>query len=118
MMKNGQLRSESDRIVSLILLVCMTIIAAGCVMGVIYLQEYNFYKQDNKGQTAKSIAVQLYSVDDSESAKDYYLCRIGEESEYRLGYYESKFTREDSNLMTTQKLLPVTVSLSILHPRK
>ena len=44
-MKNGQLRSESDRIVSLILLVCMTIIAAGCVMGVIYLQEYNFYKK-------------------------------------------------------------------------
>lgn len=116
MMKNGQLRSESDRIVSLILLVCMTIIAAGCVMGVIYLQEYNFYKQDNKGQTAKSIAVQLYSVDDSESAKDYYLCRIGEESEYRLDYYEDKFTREHSNFVFTVKNVLGEVMFDSLDP--
>ena len=115
-MKNGQLRSESDRIVSLILLVCMTIIAAGCVMGVIYLQEYNFYKQDNKGQTAKSIAVQIYSVDDSESAKDYYLCRIGEESEYRLDYYENKFTRKNSNFVFTVKNVLGEVLFDSLNP--
>ena len=115
-MKNGQLRSESDRIVSLILLVCMTIIAAGCVMGVIYLQEYNFYKKDNKGQTAKSIAVQLYSVDDAESAKDYYLCRIGEESEYRLDYYENKFTRKNSNFVFTVKNVFGEVLFDSLNP--
>ncbi len=115
-MKNGQLRSESDRIVSLILLVCMTIIAAGCVMGIIYLQEYNFYKKDNRGQTAKSVAVQLYSVDDAESAKDYYLCRIGEESEYRLDYYENKFTRESSNFVFTVKNVLGEVLFDSLNP--
>ncbi len=115
-MKNGLLRSESDRIVSLILLVCMTIIAAGCVMGIIYLQEYNFYKSDNRGQTAKSIAVQLYSIDDSELAKDYYLCRIGKESEYRLDYYKEKFTRESSNFVFTVKNVLGEVLFDSLNP--
>lgn len=115
-MKNGLLRSESDRIVSLILLVCMTIIAAGCVMGIIYLQEYNFYKSDNRGQTAKSVAVQLYSIDDSELAKDYYLCRIGKESEYRLDYYKEKFTRESSNFVFTVKNVLGEVLFDSLNP--
>lgn len=116
MMKNGLLRSESDRTVSLILLVCMTIIAVGCVMGIIYLQEYNFYKQGNEGQTAKSVAVQLYSIDDSEMAKDYYLCRIGKESEYRLDYYREKFTRENSNFVFTVKNVLGEVLFDSLNP--
>lgn len=117
-MKNGLLRSESDRIVSLILLVCMTIIAAGCVMGIIYLQEYNFYKSDNRGQTAKSVAVQLYSIDDSELAKDYYLCRIGKESEYRIDYYKEKFTRENSNFVFTVKNVLGEVLFDSLNPEE
>lgn len=115
-MKNGQLRSESDRTVSLILLLCMTIIAAGCVMGIIYLQEYNFYKKDNKGQTAKSVAVQLYSMDDAELAKDYYLCRIGEESEYRLDYYKARFSRENTNFAFTIKNVLGEVLFDSLNP--
>ncbi len=105
-MKNGQLRSDSDRVVSLVLLVCMTIIAAGCIMGILYLHEYGFYTGD-KGQTAKSIAVQLYSIDDSESAKDYYLCLeseniYGEErSAYRVDYYKTRFSREKTNFVFT-----------------
>ncbi len=115
-MKNGLLRSENDRVVSLIILVCMTIIAAGCVMGIIYLQEYNFYKQGNKGQTAKSVAVQLYSVDDAEMAKDYYLCMIGEESEYRIDYYKDKFTRKNSNFVFTVKNVLGDVLFDSLNP--
>ena len=115
-MKNGQLRSESDRTVALILLVCMTIIAAGCFMGIVYLQEYNFYKQDNKGQTAKSVAVQLYSIDDAELAKDYYLCRIGEESEYRIDYYETRFSRENTNFAFTVNNVLGEVLFDSLNP--
>lgn len=115
-MKNGQLRSESDRTVALILLVCMTIIAAGCFMGIVYLQEYNFYKQDNKGQTAKSVAVQLYSIDDAELAKDYYLCRIGEESEYRIDYYETRFSRENTNFAFTINNVLGEVLFDSLNP--
>lgn len=115
-MKNGQLRSESDRTVSLILLICMTIIAVGCVMGIIYLQEYNFYKQDNKGQTAKSVAVQLYSIDDAELAKDYYLCLIGEESEYRIDYYRARFSRENSNFVFTINNVLGEVLFDSLNP--
>ena len=106
-MKNGILRSESDRAVSLILLVCMTIIAAGCVMGILYLQEYNFYKAGDHGETAKSIAVQIYSIDDVELAKDYYLCLKdkGYEdqntygSEYREDYYRGRFSTENTNFI-------------------
>lgn len=115
-MKNGQLRSESDRTVALILLVCMTIIAAGCFMGIVYLQEYNFYKQDNKGQTAKSVAVQLYSIDDAELAKDYYLCRIGEESEYRIDYYKTRFSRENTNFAFTINNVLGEVLFDSLNP--
>ena len=115
-MKNGQLRSESDRIVSLIVLVCMTIVAVGCIMGIVYLQQYNFYAEGNKGQTAKSVAVRLYSIDDAELAKDYYLCRIGEESEYRLDYYETKFTRENSNFVFTVKNVLGEVLFDSLSP--
>ena len=115
-MKNGQLRSESDRIVSLIVLVCMTIVAVGCIVGIVYLQQYNFYAEGNKGQTAKSVAVRLYSIDDAELAKDYYLCRIGEESAYRLDYYETKFTRENSNFVFTVKNVLGEVLFDSLSP--
>lgn len=120
-MKNGQLRSESDRIVSLILLVCMTIIAAGCTMGIYYLQQYNFYDND-KGNTAKSFAVQLYSTDDVELAKDYYLCRRAEEiygwksSDYRGDYYKTKFSRENTNFVFSVSNVLGEVLFDSLNP--
>ena len=123
-MKNGMLRSESDRIVSLILLVCMTIIAAGCVMGILYLQEYNFYKADDHGETAKSIAVQIYSIDDVEQAKDYYLCLKDKElenknlygSEYREDYYRSRFSTENTNFIFSIKNVLGEVLFDSLDP--
>lgn len=109
-MKFGQMRSENDRVVFLVLLVCMTIITAGCVMGIIYLHEYNFYKTDeNKipdgGRTAKSVAVQIYSADDVKLAKDYFLCRetdniYGTESnEYKSNYYATRFSLKNTNFI-------------------
>ena len=120
-MKNGQLRSESDRIISLILLVCMTIIAAGSSMGIYYLHQYNFYDND-KGNTAKSFAVQLYSTDDVELAKDYYLCRRSEEiygwksSDYRGDYYKTKFSRENTNFVFSVSNVLGEVLFDSLNP--
>ncbi len=109
-MKIGQLRSENDRVVFLVLLVCMTIITAGCVMGIIYLQEYNFYKTDENGipdggRTAKCVAFQIYSADDVKIAKDYFLCHetenvYGTESnEYKSNYYATRFSTENTNFV-------------------
>ncbi len=103
-MKIGQLSSENDRVVSLVFLICIAIITAGCMMGVFYLQEYNFYG-DEKGETAKSVAVQLYSADDVNFAKDYYLCRETDSNhseeirEYKSDYYATRFSTENTNFV-------------------
>lgn len=103
-MKTGQFRSENDRVASIVLLVCMAIIVAGCVMGVFYLQEYNFYGGDG-GRKAKSVAVQIYSDEDIGLAKDYYLCHeaVGNHSEeireYKIDYYEKRFSPENTNFV-------------------
>ncbi len=103
-MKIGQLRSENDRVVALVLLVCISIIMAGCMMGVFYLREYNFYG-DEKGETAKSVAVQLYSADDVSFAEDYYLCRETDSNhseeirEYKSDYYATRFSTENTNFV-------------------
>lgn len=121
-MKNGQLRSESDRIISLILLVCVTIVAAGCVMGIFYLQEYNFYGND-EGKTAKSFAVQLYSTDDVEFAKDYYLSSKAEDiygrksSTYKDDYYKTRFSRENTNFVFTVNNVLNEVLFDSLNPQ-
>lgn len=107
-MKNGLLRSEGDRIISLILLVCVTFVAAGSVLGIFHLQEYNFYDND-EGKTAKSYAVQIYSTEDIELAKDYYLCKNSksiygkEPSKYKEEFYESRFSRKNTNFVFTVK---------------
>ena len=123
-MKNGLLRSESDRTVSLILLVCMTIIAAGCIMGIYYLQEYNFYGND-EGKTAKSYAVQIYSIDDVETAKDYYFNNrkiselYGREmSDYKEEVYQTRFSREKTNFVFTVKNILGEVLFDSLNPEK
>ncbi len=103
-MKTGQLRSESDKVVSIVLLVCMTIIVAGCVMGVFYLQEYGFYTE-KKDKTAKCYAVQIYSAEDVELAKDYYFSReteINHSEEirgYKSKYYQTRFSADNSNFV-------------------
>ena len=120
-MKNGYLRSESDRTVALIVLVCVTIIAAGCFMGIYYLQKYNFYNEE-AGNTAKSVAVQLYSVDDTEAAKDYYLCLRSDKiygmdsSEYRVEHYKSRFDLKESNFVFVVKNVVNDVLFYSLDP--
>lgn len=94
-------RSESDRIASIVVLVCMTIVAVGCILGMSYLFEYNFYEDGDNGQTAKSIAVQLYSLDDSEFAKDYFKCVESNTDTHRINYYKDRFSLENSSYVFT-----------------
>lgn len=97
----GHFRSESDRIASIVVLVCMTIVAVGCILGMSYLFEYNFYEDGDNGQTAKSIAVQLYSLDDSEFAKDYFNCVESNTDTPRINYYKDRFSLENSSYVFT-----------------
>ena len=75
-------------------------------MRIYYHQKYNFNSAD-AGNTAKSIAVQLYSVDDTEAAKDYYLCLRSdaiygtESSKYRIEHYKTRFGLKNSNFVFT-----------------
>lgn len=98
-MNTGQLRTESDRTASIIILICMTIVAVGNVLGITYLHEYNFYEPGDDGKTAKSVAVQLYSLNDAELAKDYYNCIIDNNDEYRTNYYQEKFSLSNSSFV-------------------
>lgn len=122
-MKNGQLRSESDRIISLILLVCVTFVAAGSVLGIFYLHEYNFYDND-EGKTAKGYAVQIYSTDDVEMATDYYLSCNSEgiygkkNNAYKKEFYETRFLRENTNFVFTVNNIRDEVLFDSLSIRK
>ncbi len=100
-MNRNIFRSESDRTASIIILVCFTIVAVGCVLGMSYLFEYNFYQAGDNGETAKSIAVQIYSLDDTEVAKDFYDCIVEKTDEYRIKYYREKFSPENSSYAFT-----------------
>ncbi len=100
-MNRSIFRSESDRTASIIILVCFTIVAVGCVLGMSYLFEYNFYQAGNNGETAKSIAVQIYSLDDTEVAKDFYDCIVEKTDEYRIKYYREKFSPANSSYAFT-----------------
>ena len=107
-MKHGQLRSESDRTASVIILICMTIVLIGCILGMSYLQEYDFYESGDNGQTAKSVAVQLYSLDDVDFAKDYFNCvedaknnpeDTNKADTRRIDYYKDKFSLKNSSFV-------------------
>ena len=100
-MKTGQIRSENDRTASIIILICMSIVAVGCILGASYLYEYNFYESGDGGKTAKTVAVQLYSLDDCEQAKDYYSCLNEKADQYRLDYYEKSFSPDLTNFIFT-----------------
>lgn len=98
-MKFGQLRSESDRTTATIMLIVLTIVAVGCILGMSYLFEYNFYSEGDNGNTARSVAVQLYSLDDSDQAIDYYNCLKENRDHYRINYYNKRFSTENSNFI-------------------
>lgn len=104
----------------MIILIVLTIVAVGCMLGMNYLFEYNFYEKNDDGNTAKSVAVQIYSLNDSEQAIDYFNCVQENKDTYRIKYYEEKFSRENSNFVfivtdsvTGKVLLDSTVNDSI-----
>ena len=90
-MKFGKLRSESDRTAATIILIVLTVVAIGCILGMSYLFEYNFYEKNDDGNTARSVAVQIYSLNDSEQAIDYFNCMNEGKDTYRLNYYKEKY---------------------------
>ena len=100
-MKYGKLRSESDRTAAMIVLIVMTIIAIGCILGITYLFEYNFYEKGDNGDTAKSVAMQINSNTDTENVKGYYKCLIENKDKKLLKYYEEKFLLSNSNFAFT-----------------
>ena len=93
------MRSDTDRTSAIIILICMAMIAVGCVLGISYLVEYNFYEEGDGGRTAKTVAFQLYSLDDLEQAQDYYSCFYEDEDSYRLNYYKDRFSSDRTNFM-------------------
>ena len=95
----SNMRSETDRTSAIIILICMAMVAVGCVLGISYLVEYNFYEKGDEGKTAKTIAFQIYSLDDLELAQDYYSCYYEDKDSYRLNYYMDKFSTSRTNFM-------------------
>ena len=93
------MRSETDRTSAIIVLICMAFVAVGCVLGISYLVEYNFYEKGDDGKTAKTIAFQLYSLDDLEQAQDYYNCYYEGKDHYRINYYKDRFSETRTNFM-------------------
>ncbi len=107
---NKKLRSSADGSALTILLIGLTIIVVGCFLGISYLFEYDFYDKDNNGETAKTIAVQIYSLDDCEKAEDYFRCSMERnfaalqgdyvsDVDYRLDYYEEYFSPNKTNFV-------------------
>ncbi|MBE6771556.1 MAG: HAMP domain-containing histidine kinase [Ruminococcaceae bacterium] len=96
-MKFGKLHSDSDRSAAIILLITLSIIAVGCILGMAYLFEYHFYEKGDNGETARNVAVQIYSMDDTELAKDYYNYTINDKDSHMVKYYKDKFSRDNSN---------------------
>lgn len=110
-----KIRSTNDTSAMTILLIGLTIVVVGCFLGISYLFEYDFYDKGNNGETAKSVAVQIYSLDDCEKAKDYFRCytakyfnanpdgteneEIAPADDYRLEYYEEYFDSEKTNFI-------------------
>ncbi len=100
-MKFGKMNSESDRGAATIIILILTIVTVGCILGISYLFEYDFYEKGDNGDTAKSVAVQIYSLDDTELAKHYFTSIAENTDTYGIGYYEDRFSVENSNFVFT-----------------
>lgn len=96
-MKRKRFASITDTTAMVVLLFCLSAIAVGCILGITYLFEYGFYTDGDYGQTAKSVAVQIYSMNDSEMAKDYFNCVSENTDEPRKFWYHQKFSPENSS---------------------
>lgn len=90
---------EYDRTAMTIILFCMTVVIVGSILGISYLFEYNFYESGDGGATAKSVAVQIYSSEDLDDAKDYYECVRTTKDNYRIEYYKNRFSPQETNFV-------------------
>ncbi len=98
-MKKNKFYSDYDHSAVVTILLCLTVIAVGCVLGIAYLFQYGFYDSGDNGSTAKSVAVQQYTLDDIEQARDYYSCLIKTNDEYRIKYYKTRFSTDETNFI-------------------
>ena len=92
-------RTTTDSVALTVVLISMTIVAIGCILGISYLHEYNFYEPGDNGRTAKSVAVQIYSLEDVEQAKDFYNDFYVTKDGYKVDYYEGRFSPESTNFI-------------------
>lgn len=90
---------EYDRTALIVILFCMTVVIVGSILGISYLFEYNFYESGDGGATAKSIAVQIYSNEDLDDAKDYYDCVRTAKDNYRINYYQDRFSPQKTSFV-------------------
>lgn len=100
-MSKKKLRSAADNSAFSIVIIGLTIVIVGCFLGIRYLMDYYFYDAGNNGETAKSVAVQIYSVDDCEKVKDYYKCLKKTSEENKVKYYQELFDEKRSNFVFT-----------------
>ncbi len=115
-MSNKKIRNSTDSSALSIVIIGLTIIIVGCFLGITYLLEYDFYDEGNNGETAKSVAVQIYSLEDCEKVKDYYgifmtkILNVNPDinygrdanyglNDYRLDYYEEYFDPKNTNFV-------------------
>ncbi|MBR5562332.1 MAG: HAMP domain-containing histidine kinase [Clostridia bacterium] len=100
-MSKKKLRSAADNSAFSIVIIGLTIVIVGCFLGIRYLMDYYFYDAGNNGETAKSVAVQIYSVDDCEKVKDYYKCLKKTSDVKKVKYYQELFDEKRSNFVFT-----------------
>lgn len=101
-MPKKKLRTSADSSALSIVIIGLTIVIVGCFLGISYLMEYDFYEESNNGETAKSVAVQLYSLDDCEKAKNFYRCTLADKEsrdDYLLTYYGDYFSSRQTNFV-------------------
>ncbi len=98
-MNNRNSGIEYDRTALIVILFCMTVVIVGSILGISYLFEYNFYESGDGGATAKSVAVQIYSSEDLDDAKDYYDCVRTTKDSYRIKYYQDRFSPQKTSFV-------------------
>ncbi len=113
-MAKKKFNSAADSSALSIVIIGLTIVIVGCFLGISYLMEYDFYEKGNNGETAKSIAVQIYALEDCEKVKDYYgifttgLLNTDPHAEeksgfvvdnYKLDYYDKYFDQKNTNFI-------------------
>ena len=97
MKKKYMVESLVDKITAILLLICMTMVAAGCVMGIKAMYEYNIYA--DAGKTAEQYYLQTETSVNLEDAISYFTFSTSDLGLYdtRIESYRERFSEENSN---------------------